>query len=324
MSTRLSGLVLAILLAVVPLSHAQQAGKVYRIGTLDGSSASGRAHLWDAFRDGLRELGYVEGKNSVLEQRWGEGKGDRLPDLAAELVRLKVDVIVTAATGPALAAKKATTTIPIVMASQSDPVGTGLVVSLARPGTNVTGLSSMNVELGGKRLEVLKQAFPKISRVAFLRPAEGLSLQTPEVETAARALDVQLQLVNLPATVDAEAALQKLNKQQADAILLVSAPRLLANRKQLVELATKTRLPTMYPDKEYVDVGGLMSYGIMPADLFRRAASYVHRILKGANPADLPIEQPTKFEFVINLKTATALDLTIPPHVLARADRVIR
>jgi putative ABC transport system substrate-binding protein len=316
-----------VLLLTVSLAEAQQPGKVYRIGTLENSSPSGRVHLWEAFRQGLRELGYVEGKNIALEQRWAEGKRDRLPGLAAELVRLKVDVIVTAATAPALAAKKATSTIPIVMASQSDPVGTGLIVSLARPGGNVTGFSSMNVELGGKRLEVLKQAFPKVSRVAFLQGVQSLSLQSKEVEVAARALGVQLQFVETGGTEgagDFESAFLTMAKQRADALLVASSPNYFAERKRLAEVAAKSRLPAMYPESEYVDAGGLMAYGIIPEELFRRAAYYVDKILKGAKPADLPVQQPTKFEFVINLKTAKQIGLTIPPNVLARADRVIR
>jgi putative ABC transport system substrate-binding protein len=316
-----------VLVACVAVVEAQQPGKVYRIGTLESSFPSGRARLWEAFRQGMRDLGYVEGKNIAMEQRWAEGKRDRLSALAAELVRLKVDVIVTAATSPALAAKKATSTIPIVMASQSDPVGTGLVVSLAKPGGNVTGLSSMNVELGGKRLEVLKQAFPKISRVAFLEGIQSISLQSKEIEVAARALGMQLQVVETGGTEgpgDFEGAFLTMAKQRADALLVASSPNYFAERKRLAEVAAKSRLPAMYPESEYVDAGGLMAYGIIPEELFRRAATYVDKILKGAKPADLPVEQPTKFEFVINLKTAKQIGVTIPPNVLARADRVIR
>jgi putative tryptophan/tyrosine transport system substrate-binding protein len=315
-----------IVLTTVPLAEAQP-GKVYRVGTLENSFPAGRMHLWEAFRLGLRELGYVEGKNIALEQRWAEGKRDWLPSLAAELVRLKVDVIVTAATSPALAAKKATTTIPIVMASQSDPVGTGLVASLARPGGNVTGLSSMNVELGGKRLEVLKEAFPKVSRVAFLEGIQSISLQAKEVEIAAKALGVQLQVVQtggIEGPGDFESAFLTMTKQRADALLVAASPNYFAERKRLVEVATKSRLPVMYPESEYVNAGGLMSYGILPTDLFRRAAVYVDKILKGAKPADLPVEQPTKFEFIINLKAAKQIGLTIPPDVLARATKIIR
>jgi putative tryptophan/tyrosine transport system substrate-binding protein len=303
--------------------QAQQLAKVYRIGTLEGSSASGREHLWEAFRKGLRELGYHEKKNVVFEQRWAMGNNDRLPGLAAELVRHKVDVIVTAATGAALAAKQATTTIPIVMASQSDPVGTGLVASLHRPGGNITGLSSMNVELGGKRLELLIEAFPKISNVAFVGGGGGLTRQPKEVETAARTLGVRLQTIDTRGS-DLQTTFSTIARNRADAIMLFSSPHFFTQRKQIVELAAKSRLPTMYPQSEYVHAGGLMSYGIIPSDLFHRAAIYVDKILKGAKPADLPIEQPTKFEFVINLKTAKQITLTIPPNVLARADRVIR
>jgi putative ABC transport system substrate-binding protein len=301
----------------------QQPGRVYRIGTLEQSSRSGRTHLWEAFRQGLQELGYVEGKNLAMEQRWADGDRDRLPGFAAELVGLKVDVIVTAATGPALAAKKATNTIPIVMASQSDPVGTGLVSSLARPGENVTGLSSMNVELGGKRLEVLKEAFPKLSRVAFLQGIQSRSPQSKEVEVAARALGVQLQILETRVE-DFEVVFKTLARRRADALILTSSPSFFAERRRLTELAIKSRLPVMYPESEYVDAGGLMSYGIVPTDLYRRAATYVDKILKGTKPADLPVEQPKKFEFVVNLKTAKQIGLTIPPNVLVRADRVIR
>ena len=304
------------------LADAQQQ-KVYRIGTLEQSSASGREHLWEAFRKGLRELGYFEGKNVVFEQRWAMGNIDQLPDLAAELVRHKVDVIVTAATPAVLAAKKTTTTIPIVMASQSDPVGTGLVVSLARPGGNVTGLSSVNVELGGKRLELLKEAFPKISNVVFLRGrGSGFSSQAKEVEIAARTLGVQLQVVDTRGSV--QSAFLTLARNRADAIMLLSDPNLFAQRKQIVELAANSRLPTMYPQSEYVDAGGLMSYGIIPSELFHRAAVYVDKILKGAKPANPPVEQPKKFEFIINLKTAKQIGLTIPPNVLVRANKVIK
>jgi putative ABC transport system substrate-binding protein len=312
-----------LFLALCLPAEAQQLGKVYRIGTLEQSSSSGREHLWEAFRQGLRELGYVEGKNVVFEQRWAEGNNERLPAFAAELVRLKVDVIVTAATRSALAAKQATTTIPIVMASQSDPVGSGLVVSLARPGGNVTGLSSVNVELGGKRVELLKETFPKISRVAFLTGVRGVSQQPKEIEVAARTLGVQLKVVPTRAS-DFESAFLTVARERADALILLSDPNYFVERRQVAELAAKSRLPTMYPQSEYVDAGGLMSYGIIPTDLFLRAATYVDKILKGAKPADLPIEQPTKFEFVINLKTAKQIGLTIPPNVLARADRVIK
>jgi putative tryptophan/tyrosine transport system substrate-binding protein len=306
------------------VAEAQQADRVYRIGTLENSSPSGRAHLWEAFRQGLRDLGYIEGKNIVLEQRWGEGKRDRLAGLATELIRLKVDIIVTSGTPSTVAAKKATGTIPIVMASQSDPVGSGIVVSLARPGGNVTGLSSMNLELGGKRLELLKQTFPHISRIAFLQGIQSGSPQLKEIEAAARALGLQLQVVETAGGKDFENAFLTIAKQRADAVSVTSSPPYFAERKRLAEVAAKSRLPAMYAESEYVDVGGLMAYGIIPSDLYRRAATYVDKILKGTKPADLPVEQPTKFEFVINLKTAKQIDVTIPPNVLARADKVIR
>jgi putative tryptophan/tyrosine transport system substrate-binding protein len=319
MNRKLSCAVGLLLLASSHLAEAQKPAKVYRVGTLGGTSGS---RLWEAFRQGLRERGYVEGKNIVLEQRWSENR-QQLAAHADELVRLKVEVIVTAATGAALAAKEATITIPVVLASQSDPVGTGLVVSLAKPGGNITGLSSMNVELGGKRLELLKQAFPKIVRVAFLTPIQSPSLQSQEVEAAARALDLQLQVVETAAK-DFESAFLFMAKERADAFSVSSTPRFVAERRRLVELAAKSRLPAIYPQSDYADAGGLMAYGILQADLYRRAAFYVDKILKGAKPADLPVEQPTKFEFVINLKTAKQIGLTIPPNVLARADKVIK
>jgi putative ABC transport system substrate-binding protein len=322
--TRLAlSLVGTMLLALCLPAGAQQPAKVYRIGTLDNSSPSGRTQLWEAFRQGLRELGYIEGKNIALQQRWAEGNRDRLPVLAAELVHLKVDVIVTAATSPALAAKKATSTIPIVMASQSDPVGTGLVVSLAKPGGNVTGLSSMNVETGGKRLELLKEAFPKVSRVALLQSTQSPSPQSKELEIVARALGLQLQVVETGGAADFERGFQIMAKERTDA-LMVAAGQIFAERRRVVEVVAKSRLPAMYPESAYVDAGGLMAYGVSPEDLFRRAATYVDRIFRGAKPADLPVEQPTKFEFVVNLKTAKQIGLIIPPNVLARADRVIR
>jgi putative tryptophan/tyrosine transport system substrate-binding protein len=320
-------LLAVLILASASISEAQQPGKVYRIGTLDAGSAVGRAYVWDAFRQRLRELGYVEGKNLILEQRWTEGKREQLAGLVEELIRLKVDLIVTASTGPALAAKKATSTIPIVMASQSDPVGTGLVASLARPGGNVTGMSSMNVELGGKRLEVLKDAVPKIARVALLRPVRSPSLQSKEIEAAARALGLQLLIVEMGEAIqrgDYENAFQTMAKQRANALLVSSTPTFFAARKRLAEVAMKNKLPTMYPEGEYANAGGLMAYGIVTTDLFRRAASYVDKILKGTKPADLPVEQAMKFEFIINLKAAKQIGLTIPPEVLARANRVIQ
>jgi len=328
MKTKFACSLLAVLiLASASISRAQQPGKVYRIGTLDGGSPTGRAYLWDAFRQGLRELGYVEGKNLILEQRWSEGNREQQAALVDELIRRKVDVIATASTGPALAAKKATSTIPIVMASQSDPVGTGLVASLARPGGNVTGMSSMNVELGGKRLEVLKDAVPKSARVAVLRPVRSPSLQFKEIEAAGRALGLQLLVVETDATMgrdDFESAFQIMSKQRANALLVGAVPRYLAGRKRLAELAVKNRLPAMYSESEYANAGGLMAYGVVTAELFRRAAVYVDKILKGNKPADLPVEQAMKFEFIINLKAAKQIGLTIPPEVLARANKVIK
>jgi putative ABC transport system substrate-binding protein len=326
LSTLLSALSFfgALLFALCVSAEAQQAGKLYRVGTLSSGAPSGRAEIWQAFRQGLRERGYVEGKNITLEQRWNAGKGrERMDALANELVRLKVDVIVTEATSAALAAKRTTSTIPIVMASQSDPVGTGLVASLAKPGGNVTGLSSMNVELSGKRLEVLKDAFPNLSRVVFLRPVQSPSLQAGGAERAARALGVQFQIVE-SRPEEFEAAFLTMAKTRAEGLTL-SSPNFFAHRTRLVELAAKARLPAIYPEWEYVEAGGLMSYGIVREELYyRRAAYYVDKILKGAKAADLPVEQPTKFELVINLKTAKALGLAIPPQMLMDADRVIK
>jgi putative tryptophan/tyrosine transport system substrate-binding protein len=240
------------------------------------------------------------------------------------LIRLKVDIIVTSGTPSTVAAKKATGTIPIVMASQSDPVGSGIVVSLARPGGNVTGLSSMNLELGGKRLELLKQAFPNVSRIAFLQGIQSGSPQLKEIKMAARALGVQLQIVETAGGDDFENAFLTMAKKRVDAISVTSSPLFFSVRKRLAEVAAKSRLPAMYPESEYVDAGGLMSYGTIPTELFRRAATFVDKILKGTKPAELPVEQPTKFQFVINLKTAKQIGLTIPPNVLARADKVLR
>ena len=318
----------AALLATPLAAEAQQAAKVARIGYLALNLAAS-AHLTEAFRQGLRDLGYVEGRNLVIEYRDAEGKPERFPALAAELVALKVDVIVAGGTPLVLTAKQATKTIPIVFATAADPVGSGLVTSLARPGGNVTGLSVLLPELVGKRLEQLKQAVPGVSRVAVLWQPGGHDERTDkdilkEAEVAARALGVRLQFVEARGPTDFDRAFSDMTRARADAVTVQSTNIFFIERRRLLALAAKNRLPAMYLVREFVDAGGLMSYGPNVADLFRRAAIYVDKILKGAKPADLPVEQPTKFELVINLKTAKALGLTIPPSLLARADEVIQ
>jgi putative ABC transport system substrate-binding protein len=328
MSKKVIRLALSTMLFALSLSaEAQQAGKVPRIANLIGSSPSAYLARTEAFRQGLRELGYVEGKNIIIELRSAEGKLDRLPALAAELVRLKVDVIVTAGPIPTRAAKEATTTIPIVMTNDPDPVATGFVASLARPGGNITGLSTLAPELSGKRLELLKETVPKLSRVAVFGtstfPGNAQSLK--EVELAAKAFKVQLQYLDVLDTKDIETAFRAASKGRAEAVLFMVAGGVAsAHQTEIVELAVKRRLPVIYSDTRYVDAGGLMSYATNIFDLDRRAATFVDKILKGRTPADLPVEQPMKFEFVINLKAAKAIGLTIPPNVLVRAQRVIR
>ena len=319
-------LLLTAILATVSL-EAQQPKKVPRIGYLGAASLSAIPKRVEAFRQGLRELGYVEGKNLVIEYRWAEGKLDRLPALAAELVRLKVDVIVTGGPTNTRAAKGATSTIPIVMTNDSDPVGTGFVASLARPGGNITGLATLRPELSGKQLELLKEINPKLSRVAFFGtstdPANAESLR--ETELAAGTFGVKVQYLDVLSPKDIETAFRAAGKGRADAILmLVAGPVANSRRTEFAELAVKNRLPAIYYQSEYVEAGGLMSYGVSVTDLDRRAATYVDKILKGAKPADLPVEQPTTFEFIINLKAAKQIGLTIPPNVLARADKVIK
>jgi ABC-type uncharacterized transport system substrate-binding protein len=311
------------------VAEAQQSGKIFRIGFLDNSTASGIAVLVDAFRQELSKLGWIEGKNITIEYRFAEQKNERLPELAAELVRLKIDLSVTSGGPTPLAAMKATTTLPIVMTTSPDPVAAGLVASLARPGGNVTGLSNLATELNTKRLEVLKDAVPKLARVALLLPPRagpaGPILQLKELRPAAVVL--KLKLEEIETQIDPkglESAFQTAKQQQVDAIMMHSNPRFFAERKRIVELAVKYRLPAIYFQKEFVDEGGLMSYGADYVDLFRRAAVYVDKILKGAKPADLPVQQATKFEFIINLKAAKQIGLTIPVEVLAKADRVIK
>jgi putative ABC transport system substrate-binding protein len=316
----------AMLLALPFAAQAQQPTKVPRIGYLAGASPSSNAARIEAFRQGLRELGYVEGKNIVIEYRYAEGKLDRLPALAAELLRLKVDVIVTAGPLPTRAAKEATTTIPIVMTNEGDPVGTGFVASLARPGGNITGLSTLAPELSGKRLELLKETIPKLSRVAVLgtstQPAYAQQLR--EIELAAGALKVKLQYLDVLDPKDIATAFRAATKGRAEAVLVLQSAVLVSERKQIVDLAVKSRLPAIYFRSDFVEDGGLMSYATSITDLDRRAATYVDKILKGRTPADLPVEQPMRFEFIINLKAAKQIGLTIPPNVLVRADKVIR
>jgi putative tryptophan/tyrosine transport system substrate-binding protein len=318
----------AMLFALGSSAEAQQTGKVPRIGFLDASTASGNAILVEPFRQELSKLGWIEGKSIAIEYRFAEGQPERQRELAAELVRLKVDLIVVAGMGPALAAKSATATIPIVMASAGDPVAAGLVASLARPGGNVTGLSALATDLNTKRLEVLKDAVPKLSRVGFLRPpvvSRTLDLQLKELRAAATALKLKLEDIETQAGAkDLENAFQTAKQKQVGAIMITANRSFLGERKRIVELAGKHRLPAIYPQKAFVDEGGLMSYGVGYDDLFRRAAVYVDKILKGAKPADLPVQQATKFEFVINLKAAKQIGVTIPPDVLARANRVIK
>src|SRR5882724_7303487 len=306
--------------------QAQQTTKVTPIGYLSFPSLSANAARIEAFRQGLRELGYVEGKNIVIELRSAEGKLDRVPALAAEVVRLKVDVIVTGGGTDTRAAKEATNTIPIVMAQDSDPVESGFVASLARPGGNITGLSTLAPEVSGKRLELLKEIIPKLSRVAVLgistRPGNAQSLK--EVELAAGGFKVQVQYLDVLDVKEIETAFRAATKGRAEAVLVLQSPFFNSQRKQIVDLAIKNRLPVNFPQNEYVEEGGLMSYAPNYADLFRRAATYVDKILKGAKPADLPVEQPKTFELIINLKAAKQIGLTIPPNVLVRADKVIK
>jgi putative ABC transport system substrate-binding protein len=315
----------AMLFAFCTSAVAQQPQKVPRIGFLSLNSRSSIATNADAFRQGLRDFGYVEGRNIVIEWRYADGKSDRLPSLVSELILLEVNVIVTSATAPAHAAKQATSTIPIVIANHNDPVGAGLVASLARPGGNATGLSNMQIELGGKRLELLKEV-KRVSRVAVLQipSAPATPPQMKEIEAAASSLGVRLQPVGWETAKDLKTAFSTMIKGRADALITFSGPRFGLYRTQIIDLSTKNRLPAMYPDVVYVESGGLMSYGAKTTDLFRRAAVYVDKILKGTKPADLPVERPIKFEFIVNLKAAKEIGLTIPPNVLARADRVIK
>jgi len=318
----------AALLTTPLAAVAQQTGKVARIGYLGPTSPSSSSSLLDAFRQGLRELGWVEGQNIVIDYRFAEGRYDRLPDLAAELVRLKVDLIVASPTPAVVAAKNATETIPIVMLSGSvDPVGLGFIASLARPGGNVTGLSyGVGPEIFSKALELLKETVPKVRRVAILsNPASPIQpLIIREVNVAARSVGVQLQLLEAQGPNEFDGAFAAMAKERVGALLVVADSLFIFHRTRLADLAARSRLPAAYGVREHVEAGGLMSYGPSLRDLFRRGATYVDKILKGAKPADLPVEQPTQFELVINLKTAKALGLTIPQSLLQRADELIQ
>ena len=308
------------------VATAQQPKKVPRIGFLSGVSSSTISARTEAFRQGLRELGYVEGKDIVIEWRYAEENLDRLSELAAELVRLKVEVIVTAAPVVTRPVKDATKTIPVVMAFDDDPVGNGFVASLARPGGNITGLSNLSPEISGKQLELLKEIIPKLTRVAILgmstRPGNAQTLS--EMERAAGSLAVKLQFLDIFGPKDIETAFRAATKARADGLLVLGGPVVNSRRTLLVDLAAKSRLPAAYPRPEFVEDGGLMTYGVNINDQYRRAATYVDKILKGAKPAALPVEQPIKFEFIVNLKAAKQIGLTIPQSVLYRADKVIR
>ena len=329
MSSRtLFGLVLLLAIAAAgPPSDAQQATRLPKIGFLAATTQVTGAFGVAAFREGLRELGYIERKTVLLEVRFAEGAVERLPELARELVALKPDVIVATSDVAIAPVKRHTQTIPIVMVLSSDPAGAGFVASLARPGGNVTGLSALSLETSGKRLGLLREVIPGLSRVALLwnPDSRGNLLDYKETEAVARLLHVELQSVELFRSEDLDRALATVTKGRAQALMVpVGNPITVARREQVASFARRSRLPSMYGLREYVDAGGLMSYGPSTADLFRRAATYVDKILKGAKPADLPVEQPTKFELVINLKTAKALGLTIPPSLLQRADHVIQ
>jgi putative ABC transport system substrate-binding protein len=308
------------------VAAAQEPTKTARVGFLAQVSSSVISARIDAFRQGLRDLGYVEGKNIFIERRFSDGKADRLPGLAAELVRLKVDVIVSGGSTATRAAKEATSTIPIVMSQDNDPVGNGFVASLARPGGNITGLATLGSELSGKRLELLKEIVPKVSRVVVVgsstNPGNTQSLK--ETEIAAKAFGVTLHYADVLGATDIDAAFQDAKKGHAEAVLVLASPVLNSRRTQLVELALNSRLPAIYDRREFSEIGGLLSYGTSVSELDRRAATYVDKILKGAKPGDLPVEQPTKFELVINLKTAKQIGLTIPQKVLLKADKVIK
>ena len=316
----------ALLFALCSSAEAQQPAKVPRVAYFSAGSASSQASRLEVFRQGLRDLGYAEGKEIVIEQRYADGKLDRVDALATELVRLNLASIVTGGPAATRAAKKATTTIPIVMGFDYDPVASGVITSLARPGGNITGLSSVAPEISGKQLELLKEVLPRLSRVAVLVDSTepGIEQLRKEAELVAAGLKVQLQYQYILSPKDIGTAFEAATKGRAQAVLALSSFIIISQRTQIAELATKNRLPAIYPWPEFVEDGGLMTYGANSNDLFRRAATYVDKILKGAKPAELPVEQPKKFEFIINLKAAKQIGLTIPPNVLARADKVIR
>ena len=329
MRFRAIGLLLSttVVLSSMPReSGAQPAGKVYRVGFLGNSTAALEANLVGPFREGLRDLGYVEGRNIVIEYRWAEGKYERFPQLIAELLALKIDVIVAAGTPAALAVKQATATVPLVMAAVGDPVGTGLVASLARPGGNLTGLAAIAPDLEGKRLELLKELVPRLSRVSFIvNPGNALhAASEKQAGEAARVLHLKLQFVGVRVESEFDQAFEAIAKERPGALVVLADRVFLHNRARIVDFAARTRLPAVYPYRELVEAGGLMCFGPNYADMHRRAATFVDKILKGARPADLPVEQPTKFELIINLKTAKALRLTIPQSLLGRADEMIQ
>ncbi len=319
-------LLASFILALVHLAEAQQPAKVPRIGYLAGTGPDAQSARMEAFRQGLRELGYVEGKNIVIDPRYAEGKLDRLPAFAADLVRLKVDVILSAGPTTTRLAKEATVTIPIVMAQDPDPVANGFVASLARPGGNITGLSTLAPELSGKQLELLKEIVPRLSRVAVVgessNPGNAQSLK--ETELAAAALGVKLQYLDVLDPKDIETVFRTASKGRAEAVVALGSSVLGSQRTRVVELAVKSRLPAIYNVPDFVQAGGLMTYGVSFIDLYRRAATYVDKILKGAKPGDIPVEQPMKFELIINLKAAKQIGLTIPQWTLMKADKVIK
>jgi putative tryptophan/tyrosine transport system substrate-binding protein len=316
----------AMLFALCNFAEAQQSKKVYRIGYLSAASAEADKNRFAAFLRGMQELDYIEGKNIVIEQRYAAGQFERIPDLATELIRLKVDVLVVYGDSAILAAKNATSTIPIVMTVHPDPIGDGIVASLARPGGNVTGLSDLHTVLVTKRFEILKEVVPSASRIAVLFHAGNSTLlrQLKDIEDVAPAFGVKVLPVPVTGPDDFDRAFTTMKKERAGGLMVLGSPLIGINRRRILELAAKNRMPAIYTLRENPDAGGLMSYGTNFNDLWRRAATYVDKILKRAKPADLPVEQPVKFEFIVNLKAAKQIGLTIPPNVLARADEVIR
>jgi putative ABC transport system substrate-binding protein len=326
MNTTVFWLLAVWFLGSLSLAEAQQPAKIPRIGVFLPASAPATTHLVDAFKQGLQDHGYSVNRNITLESRFAEGKPELLARFAGELVRLKVDVIVAGSTPGAIAAKTATGAIPIVIVTTGDPVASGLVASLAHPGRNITGVTALGQELAGKRLEVLKEMLPAVSRVGVLSNPDNSdsALSLKGVEVAARQLGLELRVQEVRAPTAFEQAFEAMARERAGAVMVLPDPMFVSYRERIVALAAKSRLPAMYAHREYMDEGGLMSYGASLADMWRRAAVYVDKILKGAKPADLPVEQPTKFELVINLKAAKQIGLTIPPNVLARADRVIK